>query len=34
MQAGNFIFDCVHLFYYKCHKTNPNCGVLYTDSPD
>ena len=25
----DFIFDCVHLLYYKCHKINPNRGGLY-----
>ena len=22
MRGSDFVFDCVHLFYYKCHKTN------------
>ena len=24
MRGSNFIFDCVHLLYYKCHKMNLN----------
>ena len=28
------IFDCVHLFYYKCHKEISNRGRSYIDSPD
>ena len=25
----------IYLFiYYKCHKTNPDCGGSYIDSPD
>ena len=27
-------FDNVHLLYYKCHTTNPNCGGSYIDCPD
>ena len=34
MKDSEFIFDFVHLLYYKCHKTNTNCRGLYTDSPD
>ena len=26
MRLSDFIFDCVHLLYYKCHKINPNHG--------
>ena len=29
-----FVFDYVHLLYYKCHKINPNCDGSYIDSPD
>ena len=32
MKGSDIIFDC--LFYYKCHKINPNCGGSYIDSPD
>ena len=34
MKDSEFIFDFVHLLYYKCHKTNTNCRGSYTDSPD
>ena len=26
MKGIDFIFDCVHLLYYKCHKINPIRG--------
>ena len=31
---GKFVFDYVHLLYYKCHKVNPNRCESYIDSPD
>ena len=34
MKGSEFVFDYVHLLYYKCHKTNLNRGGLYLDSPD
>ena len=34
MESSDFVFDYPHLFRYKCHKTNPNCGASYVDSPD
>ena len=34
MRSSDFIFDCVHLLYYKCHKINSNRSELYIDSPD
>ena len=34
MKGSDFIFDCVNLLYYKCHKINLNCGGSYIDSPD
>ena len=34
MRGSDFIFDCVHVLYYKCHKINRNCGGSYIDSPD
>ena len=34
MRGSDFIFDCIHLLYYKCHKINPNCGRLYMNSPN
>ena len=27
-------FNYFHLLYYKCHKTKPNGGGSYIDSPD
>ena len=32
MTGSDFIFDCIHLFYYKCHKRNSNCGGSHIDS--
>ena len=29
MRGSDFIFDCVHLIHYKCHKTNVNRGGSY-----
>ena len=26
MKGSEFVFNHVHLLYYKCHKTNPNRG--------
>ena len=34
MKGSEFVFDNVHLLYYKCHTTNPNCGGSYIDCPD
>ena len=34
MKVSVFVFDYVHLLYYKCHKINLNLGRLYIDSPD
>ena len=34
MKGSEFLFDYVHLLYYKCYKINPNCGGSYIDSPD
>ena len=34
MKGTEFVFDYVHLLYYKCHKINPNRGGSYIDSPD
>ena len=33
MRASGLIFDCVDLFYYRCHEINPNSGGRYKDSP-
>ena len=34
MRDSDFIFDCVHLLYYKYHKTNFKRGGLYINSTD
>ena len=34
MKGQDFIFDCVHLLYYQCHKINFKRGGSYIDSPD
>ena len=34
MKDSEFLFDCVHLLYYKCHKINPNHDGSCKDSPD
>ena len=34
MKGSDFIFDCAHLLYYKCHKINIKRGGSYIDSPD
>ena len=34
MKGIDFIVDCVHLLYNKCHKINPNQGGSDKDSPD
>ena len=34
MKGSEFVFDYVHLMYYKCHKINPNFGGSYVDSRD
>ena len=34
MRDSDFIFDCVHLLYYKCHNINFKQGGSYTDSLD
>ena len=26
MKGSKFVFDYVHLLYYKCHKINLNCS--------
>ena len=33
-RGSDFIFDCVHLLYCKCHKVSFKRGVSYIDSPD
>ena len=34
LKGSEFVFDYVHLLYYKCHTINPNRGGSYIDSPD
>ena len=34
MKGSEFVFNYLHLMYYKCHKINPNHGGLYADSPN
>ena len=34
MKGSEFVFNYVHLLYYKCHKINRNCSGSYIDSPD
>ena len=34
MKCSKFVFDYIHLFYYKCHKINLNCGGSYISYPD
>ena len=34
MKGSEFVFDYVHLLYYKSHKINPDRGGSYIDSPD
>ena len=34
MKCSEFVFDYVHLLYYKFHKINPNRGGSYIDSYD
>ena len=35
MKYSGFVFHYVYLFYYKCHKINPNhSSESYIDSPD
>ena len=34
IKGSEFVFNYVHLLYYRCHKINPNGGGSYIDSPD
>ena len=34
MKGCAFVFNYLHLLYYKYHKINPNCGASYIHSPD
>ena len=33
LKGSVFVFNYVHLLYYKCHKINLNCNGSYTDFP-
>ena len=33
-ESSAFVFDYIHLLYYKCHKINLNRGGSYIDSLD
>ena len=34
MKGSEFVFNYIHLLYFKCHEVNLNCGGSYRDSPD
>ena len=35
MKGSKFVFDCVHLLYYRYKKKkSPSCGGPYIHSPD
>ena len=34
MKRSEFILNCVHILYYKCHKINLKRNGSYKDSPD
>ena len=34
MKRSDFIFDCINLLHYKCHKINLKRGGSYIDSSD
>ena len=35
MKGNDFIFDCVHWLYYKCHKkSNKKATINHTDKKD
>ena len=34
MKGSDFVFNYIHLLYYKCHKINPDYSESYIDSPD
>ena len=34
MKGNEFVFNYVHLLYYKCHKINPNLGRSDINSSD
>ena len=34
MKDSTFVFDCIHLLYYKCHKINRNYHGSNIDNHD
>ena len=34
MRESDFLFNSVHLMYYRCHKVNFKCGNSCIDTPD
>ena len=34
MGCSEFVFNCVQLLHYECHKINLNRGGSYIDPPD
>ena len=34
IKGSVFVFDYVHLLYYRCHEVNQNCGGSYIDFSD
>ena len=34
MKVSEFVFNFVHLLYYKCHRINLNHGGSYIGSPN
>ena len=34
IKGSDFIFGCVNLLQYRCHKINFKLGASYIDSPD
>ena len=34
MKGREFLFNFVHLMYYKCYEINPNRGGSYIDFPN
>ena len=34
LKGSNFVFQCVHLLYYKCHRINFKRGESYIDYTD
>ena len=34
LKSSEFVFDHVHLLYFKCYKINPTWVGSYIDSPD